>query len=914
MFSLKLVRARPLAAAGALAGLLVATAVVRADQPQPGATPPATPPPAASSIVMQAMRAPGPIVIDGVLSESGWQTATPITDFKQRDPIEGAPPTQKTEVRVLYDDHALYVGARLWDTSPDSIIARLSRRDVSVPADRFSVYLDPYHDKRTGYYFLVNAAGTLFDGVLYNDGWEDPSWDGVWHAHAKVDDQGWVAEMRIPYSQIRFHNKPEQVWGVNFRRVIPRTSEEIFVVYQPKKESGFVSRFPQLHGIRDIKPGRQIEFMPYLTTKTEHLRHSLGDPFNDGSRQVVDGGLDFRMGFKSGLTLNATVNPDFGQVEVDPAVVNLSDVESFFEEKRPFFTEGANIFTGFGQQGSNSYWGFNWPGPTYFYSRRIGRAPQGGVPDEIDAPGGGTEAVNYSDAPVGTSILGAAKLTGKIGSSFSFGTLHAVADQEVAELALEGGRRTEFEVEPTTYYGVVRGLKEFKERRRGIGAMATLARRSFDDDGLRDHLNSESVMAGIDGWTFLDKNQVWVVSGSSTMTHVAGSEARITALQKNPRHYFQRPDADHVEVDTEAKSLTGFSSRYWLNKQKGNVILNSGLGFMTPKYDVADVGFQSRADVINGHVGGGYKWTDPSSWYKYQDWLAAVFASYDFQGNPVWGGLWGGGFTEFPNNNSFEYKFAWNPETVNNRRTRGGPLTKNKPGYEAFLYFDTDGKAKRFYFIDGYVYTQPDADSYNWSVNPGIEIKPISNVNLRIALGYDRVQENAQYVTTVGDPTADHTFDNRYVFATLDQRTLSASIRLNWSFTPNLSLQTYIQPLISSGEYYDVKELARAKSYDFTVYDDVGYDASTNQVVVDPAGAGAEFRFDNPDFNFVSLRGNAVLRWEYIPGSTLFLVWTQQRSHQESFGDFDFGPNSRRMFDVDADNIFLAKVSYYFNP
>ena len=281
---------------------------------------------------VRAARLTSAISVDGLLSEEVWKNGNAVTEFKQRDPNEGAPASQRTEVRVAYDDDAIYVGARLYDTAPESIYVRLSRRDVSVPADRFSIYLDPYHDRRSGYYFLVNAAGTLFDGTVYNDGWEDASWDGVWQARTHVDDQGWSVEMRIPYSQLRFQKSEHYVWGVNFRRVIPRNSEEAFLVYQPKKEAGFVSRFPDLVGIESVNPGRSIEIRPYVTTKAEFLRHDALDPFNDGSRYKPSGGADLRMGVGSRLTLNATANPDFGQVEVDPAVVNLSDVESFLEE------------------------------------------------------------------------------------------------------------------------------------------------------------------------------------------------------------------------------------------------------------------------------------------------------------------------------------------------------------------------------------------------------------------------------------------------------------------------------------------------------------------------------------------------------------------------------------------------------
>jgi hypothetical protein len=397
-------------------------------------------------------------------------------------------------------------------------------------------------------------------------------------------------------------------------------------------------------------------------------------------------------------------------------------------------------------------------------------------------------------------------------------------------------------------------------------------------------------MTGFDGWAFLDRKQVWVISGWSAMSYVAGTTTRMTALQENSRHYFQRPDASHVEVDPDATSLTGYGSRYWLNKQKGNGIFNAALGFMDPKFDVSDLGFQPRSDVINGHIGGGYKWTETTKSRKYQEVLGSVFGSFDFQGNPIWAGLWAEGATEFINNYSWNYSLAYNPRTVSNRGTRGGPLMINVPGYEMYTYFDTDGKAKLFYFVDFYGYTQPESGSYNWNVNPGVEWKPVSNVAINVGPGFARNVNDAQYVDTVDDATATQTYGRRYVFGEIEQTTVSANLRLNWAFTPTMSLISYTQGLISSGKYADFKSLARPKTYEF-----------------DPYAYGG-----NPDFNFRSLRGNAVFRWEYLPGSTMFLVWTQERSAFDPDGDFRFGHDLSQLTKAQPNNIFLAKVSYYF--
>ncbi|HEY2954562.1 MAG TPA: DUF5916 domain-containing protein [Candidatus Eisenbacteria bacterium] len=864
---------------------------------------------AASKRPVTAVRTGAPIVVDGLLDEPVWHNDHAATWFRQSDPVEGAEPSQRTEVRMAYDDEALYVGARMYDSAPDSIQARLSRRDFSIPADRFGLFLDPYCDRRTGYYFIVNAAGTQFDGTLMNDSWDDSSWDGVWESRARIDSLGWSLEMRIPYSQLRFQKSDRYQWGINFKRVIQRRSEEDYLVYQPKRGSGFVSRFPLVTGIENIHPGRAIEVLPYVTNKAEYLVHAPLDPFNDGSRLGLESGADLRMAVGSRLTLNATANPDFGQVEVDPAVVNLSNAETFFTEKRPFFVEGSSNF-GCGNQGANDYWGFNWPEPNFFYSRRIGRAPQGGVSGD------------YVDEPIGTRILGAAKLTGKLTSSMNVGVLQAVTAREFADVSASGIRSRQ-EVEPQTYYGVLRGLKEFKDRRQGFGVMTTLAARSFEDHALEDQLNAQSLVTATDGWAFLDRNQTWVISGWSALTHVRGTASEIRSVQTNRLHYLQRPDADHLGVDPGATSLTGFGSRYWLNKQKGSWMCNSALGFMNPKFDVNDMGYMRRADVINGHIGGGYKWTKPTKLHKYQDVLGAVFASYNFDGDPTWGGVWGGGQTEFVNNYSWNYKLAFNPQTVNDRRTRGGPLMLNKPGYEIYDYFDTDGAHKLFYFFEYDSYHQT-SGSWNLWANPGVEWKPVSNVLFRVGPELTLNHENAQFIGAFADPLAGATFGQRYVFATLDQTQVSAGVRLNWAFTPRLSFQLYAQPLISTGEYSDFKELARPRSYEFKQYLAAGGTYDKNTGTLDPDGPGPapafaignpDWGFDgHPDFDYKSLRGNAVMRWEYLPGSTLYLVWTQTRSDLlPHVGNFDLGPSLDQLTSTDADNIFLAKVTYYFS-
>jgi hypothetical protein len=856
------------------------------------------------NLTVQAVRLQRGFTLDGILAEPDWSTAKPVSGFTQREPREGAAATERTEVRVLYDNDALYVGARLYDSRPDSIRAQLARRDRITSSDRFIVFLDCYHDRRTGFYFGINAAGALYDGTLYNDDWDSDTWDGVWEGKASRDSSGWTAELRIPYSQLRFQRQKANRWAINFKREIARRNELDYLVRTPSNGSGFVSRFVDLVGIEEVSPPPRVEVLPYVTTRAEYMGHEVADPFNDGSRLGAGIGGDLKLGIGSNLTLDATVNPDFGQVEVDPAVVNLSDVETFFEERRPFFVEGASIFN-YGEGGANDFWGFNWASPSFLYSRRIGRAPQAELPDAYD----------YSNVPAGSNILGAAKVSGKIGS-WSLGALNAVTSRENAQFSL-GQQRWRQEVEPLTYYGVYRAQKEVAGGRHGLGFIGTLTARSFDEPQLRQELSSNATGFGLDGWTTLDKNAMWVVSGWAGMSRVSGTPERMQSLQESSVHYFQRPDAGYLGVDSSGTSLTGYAARVSLNKQKGNWMFNSAIGVVDPNFEVNDLGFQFRGDQINSHLMFGHKWTKPSRLFRSWRLNLAGFRSYNYGGNVTWTGLFLTGLYELRNFSTGQWFVAYNPSTMSDRRTRGGPLMINQPGVEWDFQLASDPNKRWIYGFGLHGNHYREDWEQSWSARAALEWKPGARLSLRIEPQIERIGTSAQYVDTFDDVLATSTFGHRYVFADLKQTTVSASVRLNWIFTPRLSLEVYAQPLLSSGQYTGFKELARPRSYQFTGYPDPVETADPDRIVVDPDGpAGpAEAReIDDPNFSLASLRGNAVLRWEYSPGSTLFFVWTQNRKDTETIGSFRTSRAFDRLFGASADNIFLVKVSYWWNP
>lgn len=852
--------------------------------------------------VVAARRLSERVVLDGHLDEQSWQ-GTAISGFTQNDPDDGKPATEKTEVWLAYDDEAIYVAARMHDSEPAKIISLLARRDDFVEADYFIFYVDPYNDKRSGFKFAINPSGSLADWSLYNDEWDDVSWDGHWQGRARRDEQGWTAEMKIPFDQLRFKKQEgdDYTWGVNFRRHIKRKNEITSFSWKSKTESGFVSRFARLEGIKDIEPKKLLEFTPYAVSKANFLRAEEGNPFRSGEEYTINGGLDLKLGLSNSLTLDLSLNPDFGQVEVDPAVINLSAAESYYSEKRPLFLEGAPIFR-FGEGGAGDRIGADWGDPQFFYSRRIGRSPQGSTGSE-----------GYADIPEWSTIIGAAKLSGKIGRGWSLGLLSALTEREYAAVD-QGGVRSTVEVEPFTNYSVLRAQKEIHQGRQGLGFIATSLLRSFQSDSLAEALPGQAFALGVDGWTFLDKERVWVATGWLGLTSMQGSRESIAGLQRSFPHYFQRPDADHVLFDPEATSLNGWAGRFTLNKQKGNVMFNAALGIISPGFDSRDMGFQWDGDVVNGHVMVGYR--SYKKWWAVKNWNLLLFTqrNYNFSGDLVGEQrLIAISNVTFTNFWEFYFQMSHNPGSWDQTRTRGGPLMRlqNYNWYDWGVW--SDGRRPLVLSFGGY-HLLSDWGRTTHQGTVTLRWKPRANLSLSVSPSYERLRNGSQWVTRVDDPLMTSTYGSRYIFADLDQKTLACSIRLNWIFSPQLSLQAYIQPFIAVGAYKGFKEFAQPRTYDFNVYgsgtSSIAYDGGEYSVI--PGDGGAPFTLDDPDFNYKSLRGTVVLRWEYRLGSTLYLVWTQNRSDFENPGNLSLGRDLGAMLRAPGDNIIMLKLTYRF--
>ena len=841
-------------------------------------------------------------VIDGRLSEESWVHAVAVGNFTQRDPEEGKPATERTEIRFLYDDTALYVGVRLFDSAPRLISQRLSMRDGDIDADAVTIYLDPKHDRLTGAVFTVTAANVQHDSILHNDTWTDRNWDAVWQSQTSVDADGWTAEIRIPLSQLRFTNSATQIWGVNVERFIRRKNERSWLVMVPKDKAGLASRMLDLVGLDGLRPGRHLELLPYTAGRAEFIGTGAdGNPFNDGSRGFASAGIDLKWGLTTNLTVDGTINPDFGQVEVDPAVVNLTAFETFFPEKRAFFLEGSQIFHNFGQGGANDFWGFNNADPSIFYSRRIGRAPQ------ITASG------DFVDAPTATTILGAAKLTGKTRGNWSLGFLEAVTDREQARTQGPGAVRGRTDVEPLTNYAVARVQRDIGQRA-GTGFIVTTVNRRLDTAPLKAALPDQAYVFGSDGFIFLDDKRDWVLTGKIAGSHVAGSPEAIQQLQEAPQRYYQRPDAPEVSFDPTRTSLSGLTGRINLNRNSGLLKLNAAFWGVSPGFESNDLGFHTTGDRAGAHAVVIWRNVTPGRFMRSRSLTSAKFWSWNFNRELQSDGWISRMNLEMLNYSEIGATLGLFREVNDDRLTRGGPSALGPKG--GFWNLDAHTDSRRWFSLSG-TYNN-DWNQFGSSYRRGelsVTLKPSPRLTISTAPSWSRRIAAAQYVTSSVDATATATHGGRYVFGNLDERQASLITRVAAVLTPRVSVQVYMQPLLAAGGYSHLKELARPRTFDFVEYGGplrpLSLDGSRYTVTPDVERGAPAFTFDDPDFNVKSLKINAVFRWELKPGSTVYAVWTRQQQDSANPGRFAFGRDARALFGARGDDVFLVKMAYW---
>ena len=836
---------------------------------EPRSSEAAAPPSAAPLTTASAARALRPPVIDGQDTDTVWRTAPAFSDFRQFEPRVDAEPSFRTEFRVAFDEDRLYVYVRARDPHPDSIMHALTRRDVRGPSDQITVIVDSYNDRRTGFEFHVNPDGVKRDHAIYDDVQEDISWNGVWDVQTVVDSQGWAAEFSIPLSQLRYADAPRHTFGLSIRRDIERLSERVaWPQYSPTRR-GLVSQLGRLEGLTEISSARSVELTPYLLTQ------NVTSPLTNGGygrEQGLAVGGDLKFRITPNVTLDATANPDFGQVEADPAVLNLSAFETFLPERRPFFVEGTGLY----RFRLNCYIVVDCrTNEGLFYSRRIGRAP---------ALGGENGDEN---TPTVTPIAGAAKLTGRTAGGLSFGLLDAVTRHV--------GGIDDRTAEPRTNFAVVRAQQDFRGGEADISVIGTAVNRSLDE-WTSAWMHESAYATGLSTRNrFGDGN--YEVTGSVTASRVAGRPEAITRTQLNSVHYYQQP-GDDPEVDSTRTSFTGHAEQIKIGKYGGGFTrFESSLVHQSAGFDVNDLGFLRRADRLNWSTWASLNFRDQRWIYRWamlnanhwQTWTTSglqIENSWNFNGHMGFNNNWhihaGGTFGALG-------------QTFCDRCTRGGPALRQSRGF--YPWFGFGGDNRRTVNPSVWVnlrYTDEGA-THGASISPSLSIRPSSRLQTTWGFNINRGQTDSQWYENIIDDTG----VTHYTFAHLDQRTLSLTARINYTASPDLTLEFYAQPFVSTGTYSDVREVSatpEAESY-----------ADRFQPFTPPPGSETAFKFSQ-------LRTNTVLRWEYRPGSTLFLVWAHGREADTSEeARQSWGNDFRDLLDVHADNTFLIKMAHWFN-
>lgn len=835
--------------------------------------------------------------IDGDLSDQAWESVSwGGGDFIQNNPEAGAPASVQTLFKILYDEKYLYVAIRNLDPEPAKIVSRMSRRD-SFEGDFVEINIDSYFDKRTAFSFTASVSGVKSDEYVSNNGADwDENWDPIWYLETKINEEGWVAEMKIPLSQLRFADKEEHVWGLQVTRRFFRNQERSNWQAIAPDASGWVHRFGELHGIKGIKPQRQLEVQPFLVARAETFEREEGNPFMTGKSTGLMAGLDIKAGITSDITLDVSVNPDFGQVEADPSQLNLTAFRLFFPERRPFFIEGNNTL--------------NFPLTDFssnnlFYSRRIGRTPQGsGYTDPEDQDDGVSEYVKEN---ANTTILGAAKLTGKNKHGFSWAILESVTDLEKVEIDSLGFRR-KVVTEPLTNYFVARAQQDINKGNTIVGGMLTATNRKLDDDSLQ-WLHKSAYSGGVD---FLHqwKERKYYVSVKALMSYVLGSEKSIRFTQEAPERFFQRPDNDHSDVVNNRRSLRGTGGTLLVGKQNGKLVYEAGFNWLSPQLEMNDIGFLSQTDQLTQWTFGEYRILKPFGMFRSTRFTLVQWNGWDFDRKHINDGYETSTVLQFKNFWSFRSQVTLEHRNVSNADLRGGPAL-HLPGTMSYFFTVGSDDRKKFSFSatrrwqDGF-----DGFYHHSALDLQFKYRPTNALSLVVAPTLSRSRNNSQYVTTLSDFHQEH-----YVVARIDQTIALLSMRMTYMITPNLSIQYWGQPFGTGGRYSDYKYVtdADAAKYRqrFTSLPAEVIKQDADDYVIDENLDGAtDHTFGKPDFNFGQFKSNMVIRWEYIPGSTIFLVWTQQMNGE--FYDRE-GAFTRRFdfnFEDKAQNIFLLKYTY----
>ena len=834
----------------------------------------------------------GAIQVDGRLDDEAWLGATPITDFVQKEPVEGAAPTDDIDVRFVFDNGALYVGARMSTRTNPQIQAPLGRRDNTGQAESFLVSLDTYLDRRTAYTFGVTASGVRLDRYHASDSEDsfDSGFDPVWEAKTAQDSNGWSAELWIPFSQLRFSRRSEQVWGLNIRRFRPTLDEEDYWVLIPRTERFWSSRFGDLRGLSGVRPSQRVEVLPYTAAaSTINANRNPANPFDDGKNFTGRIGADVKVGLGPNLTLDATINPDFGQVEADPAEVNLTAFETRFAEQRPFFLEGSQLFS--------------IDHPNFYYSRRIGARPAGSASGD------------FVDFPSSSTILGAAKLTGRPRTRTSIGLLAAVTGEESARVAEEGNPLfSDVRVGPRTFWSIARVQQEFGQTGSTAGFLVNTMHRDVGPGDPIADIQSRNAIAVAGDTVLRFKRGEYQFRWAGGFSFLNGEPKAIERFQRASSHYAQRPDKDYARLDPTRTSLSGFSFQTRFERVSGRHWLwNVGTKLDTPFFETNDVANFNSADGIMPTASVTYRETVPGKLFRSYSFGLSETLEWNFGGdqqsastrpsvNVTWNNYWTSSFS-----------FTRTLHTSDAGLTRGGPLMQRPRGWSTSASIGNRSTSQTRWSLSTTNAGNEDGGRTH-RISGSVSIRPGPRWQLSAGPLFDRVTEPQQYVTTVAGGRAE-TFNNRYVFAYIDRSTVSTEFRMGFTLKPDMNLDIYAEPFAASGRYYDFGELLRPGTRERITY---GTAPDTSLETKDDGNREARvgesiFTLRARDFNTLSFRSNVVLRWEWRAGSTLYLVWQQNRSASEVLGSYVSAADMFRSLTAPGSNFFIVKTSFWLH-
>lgn len=839
-----------------------------------------------------------PIKIDAILDDA-WSSVEWQGDFVQRVPYDGQPATQQTKFKVLYDDDFIYVFIKALDSAPDSIVRRLSQRD-SYQGDRVDIFIDSYNDKRTAFGFTASASGVKSDQIITADGdnWDD-SWNPIWYLATAIVEDGWVAEMKIPVSQLRFAKSQNHTWGFQVRRSLFRKGENSFWRPFDRKASGWASHFGELNGIVNLKPKRQNEIAPYVVGGIKTYDKEQGNIYKDGFDQKFNVGVDGRLGLSNNFTLDYSINPDFGQVEADASEVNLSAFESYFPEKRPFFVAGketTNFGLGFGDG--------DMARENLFYSRRVGASPSSYPSDASDTA--------YVNQPENSRIIGALKVSGKTQNGWTVGLMETLTQSEYADIYYQGTEWTE-KVEPFTNYFVSRAQKDLNGGSTVVGAMFTSTNRKIDTDNLK-FLHKNAYSGGIDlnhRWA----DNKYMIDFKLAVSHVRGDSTAITRTQRSWNHNFQRENSKHHSVDSSLTSLSGMSGTLVLGKLTNSGLRYAGwVTFKSPAFEVNDVGYFRGADDIKQILWVGYSISKPTKVLRNfsinaSQWQDRDFA-FDFNGYGLNTNFW----AQLNNYWSINAGYNYNSEQRNNTYLRGGPSFWLPESHSYWLGFDSDGR--KTWNVSGSYSGGQGFDNYSSrrTISLNLSYRPFDALKISVSPSISESKNDLQYVTEIENGNS-----YQYILGKLDQKTLRVEFRADLSITPNLSIQYFGQPFVSFGEYSEFKLVTdpSANNYlnRFSTFPDgqVKYSNENDEYFIDKNSDGnTDYTISNPNFDVKVLLSNFVVRWEYKPGSTLYFVWSQTRDPHDDYVP-DYSYNMGNIFKLPPTDILMVKFSYRFS-